>query len=765
MEDVYESAGEAAAAIGVSRKTIQAWIKTGKLRAERQRRRAGQRGNPDGWRIEHADLMAARSGTMFAEPEDQQLQLSTQEAMPLDPMGLHVVWPTAQRHEPFNPRLFTGYSVLRAVTYSVSMPMILKMLKDYDYQDVEVVFGDEGLAQATSASEIMVLQGAIDEQVTATFVGMGGVQDAKTRAIMERVANGQVRFKAVSGSIVHTKLYLLENTTAKRILVGSANLSIPAFSGKQGEVLLAYDDDDWMWEVMGDLYRAIREKASVDLKVDREIKDPALMAVEDLPAFRQAKETGDPVDLYVRAPSDIPGSAEVLAARKDELLATFGPVLEDHLKPMPSGDVVITPAVVKQVKRQMAASKPVQREIHHHLTRSVDGKFLYDRVPIDRPTTDNDVARLTTDAYIITQYIGNYREFGLGAENLQRNYFAVMGWLYFSPFMSQLRRERSKIGPGNFDCKPTALIYGPSNCGKTDIVTFLFESMFGHAPPPLGDKDFTSTKVADKQSRAGLCPLFYDDISSRRFTSSGRGGSETMGENIVKAYDRLHHELPSIPCLIASLNSDAREFSNEVRKRALLVYTATPLPSDDVALAQRMEREAKQLHNRIDTAFYQEYLFRMAHKVDAVRDWADFDYLEESTGLLVQLFRECLSEEEEMPSWCSSISANEYNDLAWDLKRSQLKSRLDRKLYTKYFPPRVGDWTTHDQDIVLGVDDIREVMISKEIPDHLIRRETSAGSNLHLWRDQVEAFIRRGGDGQYKLPVPRGFTRLLRAPR
>ena len=67
-----------------------------------------------------------------------------------------------------------------------------------------------------------------------------------------------------------------------------------------------------------------------------------------------------------------------------------------------------------------------------------------------------------------------------------------------------------------------------------------------------------------------------------------------MGENIVKARTTgLHHELPSIPCLIASLNSDAREFSNEVRKRALLVYTATPLPSDDVALAQRMERESK----------------------------------------------------------------------------------------------------------------------------------------------------------------------------
>ena len=701
---------------------------------------------------------------MFDEPEDRQLQLNTEDAMPLDAMGLHVVWPTAQRHEPFNPRLFAGYTVLRAVTYSVSIPMILKMLKDYDYQDVEIVFGDERLAQATNASTIMVLQRAIEEQVTATFVGMGGVRDAKTRAIMDRMADGQVRFKTISGSIVHTKLYLLESDTTKRILIGSANLSIPAYSGKQGEVLLAYDDDDWMWDVMNDLYDAIREKASVDLKAEQEVKEAEVVVAEDLPAFRQVKETEDPVTLYVRPPSDTPGAVEVLAAREEELLTTFGPVLDDYVKPVLNGDVLITPAVVKQVKRQVSASKPVQREIHHHLTRSVDGRFLYNRVPIDRPTSDNDVDRLTQDAYLITQYVNNYREFGLGAENLQRNYFAVMGWLYFSPFMSQLRRERFKIGPGNFDCKPTALIYGPSNCGKTDIVTFLFESMFGHAPPPLGDKDFTSTKVADKQSRVGLCPLFYDDVSSRRFTSGGRGGSETMGENIVKAYDRLHHELPAIPCLIASLNSDAREFSNEVRKRALLVYTATPLPSDDVELAQRMEREAKQLHNRIDTAFYQEYLFRMAHKVDAVRDWADFDYLEESTGMLVQLFRECLGDEEELPKWCRRISANEYNDLAWDLKRSQLKSRLDRKLYTKYFPPRVGDWTIHDQDIVLGVDDIRGTMISKEFPDHLIRRETSAGNNLHLWREQTEAFIRRG-DGQYKLPVPRGFARLLRAQR
>ena len=766
VQESYDSVADAAEAIGVTRQTVNAWIKSGKLPATPIRhQRSASGGRPSGWHIKHADLIAARRGTMFDEAPQLRLDANG-VASTMDALGLHVVWPATRHHQRFQPSLLAGYTRLRAVTYSVSIPMILKMLVDYGYDDVEVTFGSERLTQATDLADIMACQRSIEEHLTQGFVGMGGSDDPKTQAILDLQATKNIRFWVMSGSIVHTKLYLLESATSHRVLIGSANLSTVAFSGRQGEVLVAFDDDDWMWAAMEHLYDTLRDQATTPLRLEPHIKPASIVGVEDFPPFREAKDGQKPVTLYVQAPRDVPGSDALLAVREEELVATFGPSFRDHIKPAPSGEVVITPAVLHRVKKDVSASKPINQEVHHHLARSLEGRFLYNNAPIDRPTEDEDADRIEQDAFLITRYLNGYREFGYGAEVMQRNYFAVMGWLYFSPFMSHLRRERSALGPGNFDCKPIALLYGPSDCGKTFIVDFLFRSMFGHSPPPLGNKDFTSQKVLDKQSRAGVCPLFYDDVQNQRFTGGGRYGGDGMGETIVKAYDRLHQQLPAIPCLIASLNSESREFGNEVRKRALMVHASTPLAGDDIELKGRLHNEAVQIIERVGTSFYREYLFRMTHRMDHVTDWAMFDYLDESSGLLAQLFTECLRNEETLPKWCRRITKDQYDDFAWEPKRFQMKHRLDNKLYTQNFPPKVGDWTVHNQDIVLGVHDIREIIGTKEIPDHLIRREASTGTNLHLWQTETEAFIARGeGDGDYRLPVPNTFTRLIRRRR
>ncbi|MCE2458770.1 MAG: hypothetical protein J4G14_13320 [Dehalococcoidia bacterium] len=231
-----------------------------------------------------------------------------------------------------------------------------------------------------------------------------------------------------------------------------------------------------------------------------------------------------------------------------------------------------------------------------------------------------------------------------------------------------------------------------------------------------------------------------------------------MGEAIIKSYDRLHHELPNIPCLVATLNSEAREFLNEVRKRSLLVYTSTPLPVDNTALAERMDREAKGLHNQISTDFFSEYLFRMKDIVDGVSDWASFDYLEESSALLFEMFQDVLRGEESLPRWCRRVSSRDFDDFAWEPKRYQIKTRLDSKLFCAEYPPDRGQWTVHGDDIVLGVDEVHQTLREKEVPDHIINREASGGMNLHLRKEETEAFIRRGqGDGDYELPASRGL--------
>ncbi len=73
-------------------------------------------------------------------------------------------------------------------------------------------------------------------------------------------------------NIAHAKLYLLESDSPsrRRVIVGSANLSERAFSGKQPETLLVFDDDDLAWEHYSREYDAVKETAAdrVDLPID-----------------------------------------------------------------------------------------------------------------------------------------------------------------------------------------------------------------------------------------------------------------------------------------------------------------------------------------------------------------------------------------------------------------------------------------------------------------------------------------------------------------
>ena len=60
--------------------------------------------------------------------------------------ALEVVYSCAQRSERFNREsLFGGFSAMRALTYTHSIPMILGLLRDFNYEDFECIFGYGGI--------------------------------------------------------------------------------------------------------------------------------------------------------------------------------------------------------------------------------------------------------------------------------------------------------------------------------------------------------------------------------------------------------------------------------------------------------------------------------------------------------------------------------------------------------------------------------------------------------------------------------------------
>ena len=81
----------------------------------------------------------------------------------------------------------------------------------------------------------------------------------------------------------------------------------------------------------------------------------------------------------------------------------------------------------------------------------------------------NDKA-VSTDANLLINYFKNYEgAFEGNVPRLQRDYFIFMAWLYFSPFICDMRslallQDRDVIRFPSF-----AIIFGKSNCGKTSL--------------------------------------------------------------------------------------------------------------------------------------------------------------------------------------------------------------------------------------------------------------------------------------------------------
>ena len=751
---------EAAAIIGASPSTINTWINNGHLPAERdfELKKAGK----VPWRIKHGDLMEAARGTKFAMQEPAfapTMLFDDPDSMTRDAMSLRVWWPLEQRSESFSLELLTGYTRFRAVTYSVSIPMIYELLTQANYDEFQVIFGSEKLVRGDMRT-ILGVQAHIREGLAEGFLGIGGLDNPKAAAIMDRIAEGKGQLRAMHDKIAHSKIYLLDGNGQRRVILGSANLSETAFMGRQGEIMTAYDDDDYMWAEVDRIYNALLKLSSSRVSFDPtkpvSRRDAQVVPLE-LPLFNEIMRTKEPVTIYAPQNGPTPDSDEALAVSVEAYESLFDIATNGSL-PKPKGGVTTwTPALVKRIQRNVQAAKP-PTEDHSHELRYVGGSFMYNGTVLERPAGD-EFDNIQSDADLFTRYINNFSEFEDGFDNLQRDYFAVMSWLFFSPFMPRLKKAKADKGPGDYSCKMVAILYGESNCGKTDVVEMLLSGMFGPTKY-LRDREFTRNQVLYRQGMARLYPLFYDDIQTTRFTAK-----DGQGTNIVKSYDSLYSEMAEYPCIIASLNSDTIELPPEVRKRCLTVYTDSPLPMDDVQKTQRLQRERQRINNRIGTFLYREYLYRMDQRLPTdPEELAQLDYLATSSSLLVEMFEESLRVGEDLPTWCESVTTKDFDESYWGRKRDDIKTlHLDPELWVSDYPPRIGNWTTKSGNYVIGVNSMRRnQMMKTAFPPQVVNRRGSVGDMIFLNAHRLDEFMRRG-DPSWKTPVPKaGPLRRMR---
>jgi len=317
-------------------------------------------------------------------------------------------------------------------------------------------------------------------------------------------------------------------------------------------------------------------------------------------------------------------------------------------------------------------------------------------------------------------------------KRLQQDYFAFMCWFYMAPLMRDLRNAALREDVFSFDQPMFAVLYGTSNCGKTSLVDTLMASMFSY-PRFVETRRFTSAKVRGLQQAYRRFPVVFDDVARNRFNA--HADEIIKDENIPCA---------EYPCVVLSMNSDARSLKPEIIKRCLMIYTRTALPGDNTTARRELQRSVAKIREGLTTALYRVYLKRIVATIDSqtmkTRNEAP-DALELSSSVLRELFLTNLPKGTSMPKWCGSVTLSSYQKRAFERPRSLLISSLDPKLYDAARRPPQGCWNVDGNRIILSVAPIEVNRTRKSIPDWLLDDTARVSGQIALDRKLTEEFI------------------------
>lgn len=645
--------------------------------------------------------------------------------------ALRVVQARACGVAPFDRGLFEGFDAMHALTYTSSIPMIVSLLRDHDFQTFECVFGHGGVL-SREAADILAFQAVLDEKLNKGFIGLGNLTPERREVIYNRVAQGTVRFHVVKDAIAHAKIYLLERDGLRRVVVGSANLSETAFSGRQSETLVSFEDDDVAWDHYWAQYLAVRDNSTSHVPLRREpvLAAPGLFNLEETPSLREAEANPDGVTLYVPQESPIEAEYAVphVAVRVEAVKPVFKRALAD-MRADRKGNFRLASRVIKQIAR-LSRSRQTEDAPPTYLALD-SGCFTLSG---ESMSLDADPDGVAGDVERWIAFFRNYENGFVGdVPRLQRDYFTFMCWFYFSPFMCDLRNAALRRNAFSFDQPMFAVLYGSSNCGKTSLVETLMTSMFS-CPRIVEARDFTRSNLRGLQKVYRRFPVVFDDVSRDRF----RQHADEVVKDEWIPYDEY-------PCFALSMNAEARSFRPEIVKRSLMLYTRTALPGDATDVRRKLQRSVTSIRDGMTTALYRTYLRRALDEVESViaSEKDDIDPLWLSSGILCGLFQENLPRGAAMPEWCRVVTLEEYQKAAFERPRLILDRLLRADNFSKERRPPEGCWGVSRDVVVVAVAPLEFSRVRSDIPDWILDDTASSLGQIVLRRDLLEEFLGR----------------------
>lgn len=644
-----------------------------------------------------------------------------------DGSGLRVVGAEFSSEDKFDWSLFDGYDEIRILTYSAGIGAIVKLLDKHGFEYFECVFGSE--KTLNSLQTVMAFQ---QVAVGDTRGAIMDLPDSRYAYILSRVRAGYARFRVLRKSVAHSKIYLMENTStgANRVIVGSANLSETAFGGRQSETLVKFDNDDAAWSHYCRQYREIRDFASDEVELPPDRIERRDVRLDEVPVLDGKDQTTLIIDDPAADPLNI--TVEMQVDRIDNMMSNVPPALGSMMPAKRNGQQRVTPKVIQKIRREIGRIRYVHSE--------EDVKTLYFSVDMQNNSADlggspfdlnYDSELVRRDARLLVDFFENYEgRFDGDVPRLQRDYFMLWSWLYWSPFMCEARNLAGVSGDV-FRYPLFAIVYGKSSCGKSSLVDTLITSMFGREYRVAKDQ-FRKRGLDAIRNNYRRMPAVFDDVSKQDFSKYGVGFIKDENPPIAEEH----------PCFVLSMNKEQKAFSDEIVRRCMMIYTETALPTYKEELRHELAERIQAIRQDMSGHLYRRYLSEVIQRLKDNRqpvDWMAF-----SSSLIEDIVSGSL--DEEAPPWLRTISWNQYANTRHDYVRGQLDRILRPSRQLEGESDASDGWFIEGDSIIVKeqLDNFnRRPHDWESVPTTLVDEMASTPGNTVLRRENTEEFIER----------------------
>ncbi|GHT48478.1 hypothetical protein FACS1894102_1610 [Spirochaetia bacterium] len=516
--------------------------------------------------------------------------------------------------------LFEGFDTLQAITYSCDIDFATKLIGKFEKS--EIIFGFSEVLSYT-LQEIIAYQTKTIERIkecaTKNKINLISKIDAGTLSLM--VARKQIS---------HEKLYLLKNKDGKtRVIIGSANMSGIAFSGRQREKL-CYMEEAEAYEWYSEAFESLRMGSSDEISVKSLCLGEGELNLDELPV---ANTVAVKKALVIETVSE--NKEEIRFAMDVRNLANkISPFMP---KADTNGKLTLLPQHIKQTKRRIDDSKIQEKELgsifpeltidYEEKTASLNGRLL---------DLNPERDRISSDAALFLEYMSGYEKFHGDVIFLQRRYYEFAVWFFATPFMARLRYEAILNNQNLLPYPVFGLVYGQSKAGKTSFLETLIKMMIGEKTK-MSAVEFTRSSIEQLKRTVKGVPIIVDDLTQARFNAHA---VETIKNDEFGRLDNLS----AYPAVVISANEDVKAAAPEIVRRTIICRVQAGLKNMELIKSNMVKR----VQTGLGTAFYREYLRRMLDKMDAVVDAirsdddlkGERDVLALSSTVLCEVFKE-----------------------------------------------------------------------------------------------------------------------------